>query len=69
MANFSPHRLAESDIEIATLDWLAGLGWVVAHGPDLAPEEKVPEHASHLLPKLISGDIRIRDAEKFVGAA
>jgi type I restriction enzyme R subunit len=40
-------RLTESDIEIATLDWLAGLGWTVAHGPDLAPEGKAPERASY----------------------
>ncbi|MGB9152367.1 MAG: hypothetical protein WCD70_04685 [Alphaproteobacteria bacterium] len=56
-------RLAESDIEIVTLDWLAGLGWVVAHGPDLTPEGKAPERTNHFLPKLISGDIR--DAKKF----
>ncbi|MGB9152005.1 MAG: hypothetical protein WCD70_02845 [Alphaproteobacteria bacterium] len=62
-------NLIEADIEIATLDWLVGVGRAVAHGPDLASKEKSPEHASHLLPKLISGDIRIRDAKKFVETA
>ena len=30
--------LTEADVEQATLDWLAGLGWQVAHGPDIAPD-------------------------------
>ena len=29
--------LTEADVEQAALDWLAGLGWQVAHGPDIAP--------------------------------
>ena len=28
----------ESMVESATLDWLSGLGWQVAHGPDIAPD-------------------------------
>ena len=40
-------RLTESDIEQANLDWLSGLGWAVAHGPDMAPEGKAPERASY----------------------
>ena len=30
-------RLTESDVEEAALAWLQGLGWRVAHGPDIAP--------------------------------
>ena len=30
--------LTESDVEAAALDWLAGVGWSVAHGPDIAPD-------------------------------
>ena len=30
--------ISESDVEDATLDWLAALGWSVAHGPDVAPD-------------------------------
>ena len=30
--------LAEADVEQIGLDWLAGLGWRVAHGPDIAPD-------------------------------
>ena len=40
-------KLIESDIEDATLDWLSGLGWSVAHGPDMAPEGRNPERASY----------------------
>ncbi len=29
--------LTEADIESAALDWLSGLDWGVAHGPDIAP--------------------------------
>ena len=30
--------ISESDVEDAALDWLAALGWSVAHGPDVAPD-------------------------------
>ena len=30
--------ITEADVEQAALDWLSGLGWQVAHGPDIAPE-------------------------------
>ena len=26
--------ITEADVESAALDWLRGLGWAVAHGPD-----------------------------------
>ena len=29
--------LTEADVEQAALDWLSALGWMVAHGPDIAP--------------------------------
>ena len=29
--------ITEADVERAALDWLSGLGWGVAHGPDIAP--------------------------------
>ena len=28
---------SESEVEQLALDWLAGLGWSVAYGPDIAP--------------------------------
>jgi hypothetical protein len=30
--------LAEADVEAAALDWIYGLGWQVAHRPDIAPD-------------------------------
>ncbi len=30
-------RVTESDVEAAALDWLEGLGWEIAHGPDIGP--------------------------------
>ena len=30
--------LTEADVEQAALDWLAALGWQIAHGPDIAPD-------------------------------
>ena len=31
-------RFSEADVEAFVLDWLAALGWQVAHGPDIAPD-------------------------------
>ena len=31
-------KSSEADVEQAALDWLSGLGWQVAHGPDIAPD-------------------------------
>ena len=30
--------LTEADVEAAAMEWLAALGWQVAHGPDVAPD-------------------------------
>ena len=30
--------ITEADVEAAALDWLSGLGWRTAHGPDIAPD-------------------------------
>ena len=30
--------LTEADVEAAALEWLAGLGWRMAYGPDIAPD-------------------------------
>ena len=30
--------LTKADVEQAALDRLSGLGWRVAHGPDIAPD-------------------------------
>ena len=37
----------ESDVEQAALDWFSGLGWLVAHGPDIAPDTSKAERADY----------------------
>ncbi|MBL9000178.1 MAG: type I restriction endonuclease subunit R [Phycisphaerae bacterium] len=37
----------EDHLEIATLDWFRGLGYSIAHGPDIAPDGKAPERATY----------------------
>ena len=39
--------LTESTVEEAALGWLAGLGWSVAHGPDIAPDTPGSERADY----------------------
>jgi type I restriction enzyme R subunit len=42
MANFN-----ENHVEEAALEWLAGLGYAVAHGPDLSPDGAAPERENY----------------------
>lgn len=46
-------KITENHVEEAALDWLAGLGFSVVHGPDIAPEGSAPERASY-------GDVILR---------
>ncbi len=39
--------LTEADVEQAALDWLAALGWQVAHGLDCAPDTPGAERDDH----------------------
>ena len=39
-------RFTESEVEAAALEWLEGLGWRVAHGPDIAPHAEGAERAA-----------------------
>ena len=40
-------KLRESDVEEAVLDWLSGLGFGRAHGPDVSPDGEHPERVSY----------------------
>ncbi|MCY3886086.1 MAG: type I restriction endonuclease subunit R [Chloroflexi bacterium] len=51
--------LTESDVEDAALEWLANLGWGIAHGPDLAPGARGEERADYGAVVL---ERRLRDA-------
>ena len=35
--------LSESEVEIAALEWMSGLGYEIAHGPEIAPGELLSE--------------------------
>ena len=39
--------LTEADVEQAALAWLEGLGWRVAHGPDIAPDTPGAERSDY----------------------
>ena len=39
--------LSESTVEAVALDWLAVLGWAVAHGPDIAPDTPAAERTDY----------------------
>ena len=39
--------ITEADVEQAALDWLSGLGWQVAHGPDIAPDTPNAERTDY----------------------
>jgi type I restriction enzyme R subunit len=72
--------LTESTVESA-LGWLESLGWQVKRGTEIAPGELSAERADYgevvlsqrlrdaLLPKLISGELRVMDAERFLEEA
>ena len=41
------NTIYESDIEKASLDWLADLGYTVLHGPDIAPDTPDAERSAY----------------------
>ena len=73
--------LHESSVEKAALEWLKGLSYPYAFGSDITCDGAHPERPSYnesalagrlrdeLLPRLMSGEIRVKDAEKSVREA
>ena len=51
--------VSESEVETAALEWLSGLGWAVAHGPDISPDAPAAERADYGAVVL---ERRLRDA-------
>jgi type I restriction enzyme, R subunit len=52
----------ESVVEDAALSWLRELGYAVLYGPEIAPgelEAERPGFDDALLPKLLSGELRV----------
>jgi len=39
--------ISESEVEDTALEWLANIGWAVAHGPDIAPDMPGAERADY----------------------
>jgi hypothetical protein len=70
--------VCETDVESAALAWLSELGWQVKHGPEIAPDGLFAERQDFghgvleqrlrdaLMLKLIRGEIRVKEAERFV---
>lgn len=68
----------ESDVEEAALAWLERAGWRVAHDPDIAPDMPAGGRRDYgevvlaqrlrdsLLPKISSGELPVKDTERFV---
>ena len=50
--------ITEAHVEATALEWLATLGWQVAHGAGIASDTPGAERDA-LLPKLVSGEIRV----------
>ncbi len=49
--------VTESTVEAAALDWLEGLGWDVAHGPEIGPDGSNPERTDYRV-VLLEGRLR-----------
>ena len=49
----------ESDVEEAAMDWLSGLGWETAYGPDIAPGTPAAERDNYSQVVL---EVRLKDA-------
>jgi len=70
-------QVIESTVESAAFAWLSELSWQVKHGAEIAPGEPLAERAAYgqvileqrlrdaLLLKLMRGEIRVNDAERF----
>ncbi len=53
------HGVTESVVEQATLAWLESVGWSIAHGPDIAPDQPLAERRDYREVVLAQ---RLRDA-------
>ena len=69
---------AESVVEQAALAWLESAGWQVKNGAEIAPGEPAAERDDYgqvvlaqrlrdALSPRVCGDLRLKDADKFVG--
>ena len=65
----------ESTVEQAALAWIESVGWSVRSGAEVAPGEPygqavLAQRLRDALPlKLSSGELRVKDVERFIGKA
>ncbi|WP_085339604.1 hypothetical protein [Aquidulcibacter paucihalophilus] len=60
--------LSEAAIEQLILDQLGTFGYALSADAEIGPVSSVPAHGAYadfLLPMLMEGEVRIKDAEKF----
>ncbi len=74
-------RFAESTVDEAALAWLENTGWSVRNGTEIAPVDPAAEREDYgqvvvaqlqrltLLPRLFSGERKVRDAGRATGEA
>ncbi len=63
---------SEDIVESAAVDHICDLGWTFLDPADIAPDGPKRERASYgdaIIPKLVSGEIRLKDAEEIAEAA
>jgi len=60
--------LDEAQVEIVTVDYFRELGYQYVHGPAIAPDltDRLAALRDALLPKLLSGEIDLPEAEALV---
>ena len=54
----------ESTIEQAAIDWLKDLNYVIVFGSDIAPRNTLASLRDGLLPKLMRGEVRLKEVEQ-----
>lgn len=62
--------MTEDQLEQETLTWLGEVGYRHLYGPDIAPDGDSPERGNYhqvlLATRLISGQVRLPEAEAFI---
>lgn len=56
------HGISEDAVEQAMLEWLAGLGWATAHGPDISPPDARTPGTDRSSYREVALACRLRDA-------
>jgi hypothetical protein len=57
-------HFTESAIEKTALEWLKDMGYTIVFGGDIALGNRLASLRDSLLPKLMRGEVRVKDVEK-----